>query len=355
MDGLDAASVGETVAAARPDTRSCQMTAISVAHMAASRHQAHRPVVRHHQPATAHRGDGPPAGRGGGDRRIPVRRAELRQLERNPHGRMSQDRGGSAGPGRGTIMRGGAGDQPRRGPDPQGWRRGHCRIRRVSTGQSATGRPGRGSCAAAVPARQGRTGYSSWVHLDDAASATVLAVEQKAGGVFSIVDDDPAPAGGGCLIWLRARGAKRRRCGAQVAGPAAGRRSGGDDDDRGRGCLNAKAKRGSSAGTALPSWRQGFKEGLKRPRPRSSRSCERAGARLDLPLIRPDRRRWSRAEVNGQPGAIFRDRDGKVLSILALDILEGQIQTIRTAINPDKLGTWVRWRTPGRWSPPAPL
>jgi RNA polymerase sigma-70 factor, ECF subfamily len=43
-------------------------------------------------------------------------------------------------------------------------------------------------------------------------------------------------------------------------------------------------------------------------------------------------------EVNGQPGAIFRDRDGKVLNALALDILDGQIQTIRTVINPDKLG-----------------
>jgi len=38
------------------------------------------------------------------------------------------------------------------------------------------------------------TGYSSWVHLDDAASATVLAVEQKAKGVCNIVDDEPAPA-----------------------------------------------------------------------------------------------------------------------------------------------------------------
>jgi RNA polymerase sigma-70 factor (ECF subfamily) len=43
-------------------------------------------------------------------------------------------------------------------------------------------------------------------------------------------------------------------------------------------------------------------------------------------------------EVNGQPGAIFRDRDGKVLGTLALDILDGQIQTIRSVINPDKLG-----------------
>ena len=42
-------------------------------------------------------------------------------------------------------------------------------------------------------------------------------------------------------------------------------------------------------------------------------------------------------QVNGQPGAIFRDRDGKVINTLAFDILEGQIQTIRAVINPDKL------------------
>ncbi|MFF4625613.1 RNA polymerase sigma-70 factor [Nonomuraea jabiensis] len=43
-------------------------------------------------------------------------------------------------------------------------------------------------------------------------------------------------------------------------------------------------------------------------------------------------------EVNGQPGAIFRDRDGKVLHTLTLDVLDGQVQTIRAVINPDKLG-----------------
>ncbi|MFG2888151.1 RNA polymerase sigma-70 factor [Streptomyces sp. NPDC048248] len=43
-------------------------------------------------------------------------------------------------------------------------------------------------------------------------------------------------------------------------------------------------------------------------------------------------------EVNGQPGAIFRDRDGKVLHALVLDVLDEQIQTIRSVINPGKLG-----------------
>ncbi len=42
--------------------------------------------------------------------------------------------------------------------------------------------------------------------------------------------------------------------------------------------------------------------------------------------------------VNGQPGAIFRDRDGLVMNTWALDVLDGRIQTIRTVLNPDKLG-----------------
>jgi RNA polymerase sigma-70 factor, ECF subfamily len=43
-------------------------------------------------------------------------------------------------------------------------------------------------------------------------------------------------------------------------------------------------------------------------------------------------------EVNGHPGAIFRDRDNKVLNTWTLDVLDGRIQTIRSVINPDKLG-----------------
>ena len=43
-------------------------------------------------------------------------------------------------------------------------------------------------------------------------------------------------------------------------------------------------------------------------------------------------------EVNGQAGAIFRDRDDKVVNTWTLDVLDGQIQAIRSVINPDKLG-----------------
>jgi RNA polymerase sigma-70 factor (ECF subfamily) len=42
--------------------------------------------------------------------------------------------------------------------------------------------------------------------------------------------------------------------------------------------------------------------------------------------------------VNGQPGAILRDREGKVAFTFVLDVLGGQVQTIRSIGNPDKLG-----------------
>jgi RNA polymerase sigma-70 factor, ECF subfamily len=47
---------------------------------------------------------------------------------------------------------------------------------------------------------------------------------------------------------------------------------------------------------------------------------------------------FDRTVVNGQPGAIFRDRDGLVLNTWSLEMLDGQIQAIRTVLNPDKLG-----------------
>jgi RNA polymerase sigma-70 factor, ECF subfamily len=65
-------------------------------------------------------------------------------------------------------------------------------------------------------------------------------------------------------------------------------------------------------------------------------------------------------QVNGQPGAIFRDRDGRVLNTLALDVLDGRIQTIRTVINPDKLGhvgpvgdAWAVLREANQARPPT--
>jgi RNA polymerase sigma-70 factor (TIGR02957 family) len=44
-----------------------------------------------------------------------------------------------------------------------------------------------------------------------------------------------------------------------------------------------------------------------------------------------------RVDVNGQPGAVVRDPDGKVISVVALDVAEGRVQGVRSVVNPDKL------------------
>ncbi len=106
------------------------------------------------------------------------------------------------------------------------------------------------------------TGYSSWVHLDDAASATVLAVEQKVTGVFNIVDDVPAPASDWLPYLAECAGAKPPlRVPVWLA-----RRLAGDQAvvmmTEGRGFSNAKAKRELGWELQYPSWRQGFKAAL---------------------------------------------------------------------------------------------
>jgi RNA polymerase sigma-70 factor (TIGR02957 family) len=44
-----------------------------------------------------------------------------------------------------------------------------------------------------------------------------------------------------------------------------------------------------------------------------------------------------RADVNGQPGALVRDAEGRVFGVFALDIRDGRVQSIRSVVNPDKL------------------
>jgi RNA polymerase sigma-70 factor, ECF subfamily len=64
-------------------------------------------------------------------------------------------------------------------------------------------------------------------------------------------------------------------------------------------------------------------------------------ARTLAAMVRPFTRigvSWEPQEVNGRPGAIFRDRDGKVLNTWTLEVEGGRIQAIRAMLNPDKLG-----------------
>jgi nucleoside-diphosphate-sugar epimerase len=108
----------------------------------------------------------------------------------------------------------------------------------------------------------GGAGYSSWVHLDDAASAAVLAVEQQAKGVFNIVDDEPAPASEWLPYLAACAGAKPplripRWLARMLAGDTAVIMM-----TEGRAFSNAKAKRELGWELRYPSWRQGFKEAL---------------------------------------------------------------------------------------------
>jgi nucleoside-diphosphate-sugar epimerase len=108
----------------------------------------------------------------------------------------------------------------------------------------------------------GGTGYISWVHLDDVASATALAVEQQAQGVFNIVDDEPAPVSEWLPYLARCAGAKPpRRLPKWLARLVAGEMVVGMMTE-GRGFSNAKAKRELGWELRYPSWRQGFKEEL---------------------------------------------------------------------------------------------
>lgn len=106
------------------------------------------------------------------------------------------------------------------------------------------------------------SGRCSWVHVDDAAAATVLATEQRAKGIFNIVDDEPAPASA-WLPWLaECVGGKAPYripgwIARFVAGEAAVRMM-----TVGRGFTNAKAKSDLAWNLRFPSWRQGFETGL---------------------------------------------------------------------------------------------
>ncbi|WP_433002687.1 NAD-dependent epimerase/dehydratase family protein [Kribbella sp. CA-294648] len=112
------------------------------------------------------------------------------------------------------------------------------------------------------PVVGGGEGHASWIHLDDAAQATVLAVEQEARGVFNIVDDEPAPAKEWLPYLAECAGAKPpMRVPSWLARPLAGEVAVGLMTE-GRGFSNAKAKRELGWKLQYPSWRQGFKAEL---------------------------------------------------------------------------------------------
>jgi 2-alkyl-3-oxoalkanoate reductase len=101
-------------------------------------------------------------------------------------------------------------------------------------------------------------GYSSFIHLDDAAAATVLALGHDGPAIYNITDDDPAPMSEWLPALAAAAGAKPPRhapvwLARIVAGGGMVMMSA-----QSRGASNAKAKRELGWALRYPSWREGF-------------------------------------------------------------------------------------------------
>ena len=120
----------------------------------------------------------------------------------------------------------------------------------------------------------------SFVHVVDAAAATVAAAEHGARGIYHVVDDEPAPLAEWLPAIAAAIGAPRRGT-SRLARPAAGRRGGRDLMTEARGASNAKAQRELGWEPRIRAGGRGFP---RRSRERRSRdapgpSCGRVRSR----------------------------------------------------------------------------
>jgi nucleoside-diphosphate-sugar epimerase len=254
MDGLDAVSVGEAVAAARPDAIVNQMTGLSEAHAGKPNL---RKADRFFAPTNRLRSEGI-------DHLLAAAEATgVSHVVAQGHASMNGIRQG------GWV---------KTEEDPLEVIEGTKAINHLEEVVVAAGGAvlryggfyGAGAWEEQIklvrrrlfPLVGGGTGYVSWIHLDDAVSATVLAVEQNAKGVFNIVDDEPAPVSQWLPYLAECAGAKPpRRVPAWLARLLAGEMAAGMMTE-GRGFSNVKAKRELGWQLRYPSWRQGFKEEL---------------------------------------------------------------------------------------------
>jgi nucleoside-diphosphate-sugar epimerase len=254
MDGLDAASVGEAVAAARPDAIVHEMTALSVAYAGrpnmrradrffATTNRLRSEGVDHLLAAAEATGVSCFVAQGHASMNglreggwVKTEEDPLEVIEGTKAINHLEDVVVKAG---GAVLRYGGFYGP--GADDD-------QVKLIRKGL--------------FPLVGSGTGYVSWVHVDDAASATVLAVEQKAKGVFNIVDDEPAPVSEWLPYLAECAGANPpRRVPRWLARLLAGQMVVGMMTE-GRGFSNAKAKRELGWELRYPSWRQGFKEEL---------------------------------------------------------------------------------------------
>jgi nucleoside-diphosphate-sugar epimerase len=101
-------------------------------------------------------------------------------------------------------------------------------------------------------------GVWSFIHIADAAEATVAAIDHGSAGLYNIVDDDPAPVAEWLPALARELGAKKPMRVPRVVGRLFAGETGTRFMTEIRGASNAKAKRELGWQPRRPSWRQGF-------------------------------------------------------------------------------------------------
>ncbi len=260
MDGLDAMSVGEAVAAARPDTIVHEMTAISPAHAGKAdfKHidKWFAGTIRLRTEGTDHLLAAAQAA--GVSHVVAQGYASWNGIREGGWVKTEDD---PLDPFTGTVMESGA--SAMRYLEDAVLRAGGAVLRYGGFyGPGATDDQVELVRKRQFPLVGSAAGYLSWIHLDDAASATVLAVEQKVTGVFNIVDDEPAPSRQWLPYLAECAGARRpMRVPAWLARLLAGEAAVMMMTEA-RGFSNAKARRELGWELRYPSWRQGFREGL---------------------------------------------------------------------------------------------
>ena len=128
-------------------------------------------------------------------------------------------------------------------------------------------------------------GVFSFIHLDDAAAATVLALEHVGAGIYNVVDDEPAPVREWLPVLASALGAKPPRhvprwLARLLAGEVAAMIG-----TESSGASNAKAKRELGWTPRHPSWRQGFVAVYASPTPTDGRTSDPAVSTSHAPTL----------------------------------------------------------------------
>ena len=103
-----------------------------------------------------------------------------------------------------------------------------------------------------LPVVGGGTGVWSFLHIQDAASATVAAIESSATGVYNIADDEPAPVHEWLPYLAEVVGAEAADAGTGVAGPVAGRYADHPADDGEPGFVQRQGAQGTRLGAGVP-------------------------------------------------------------------------------------------------------